>query len=223
MGFNLKPSLLSGIKYSALGIKIRQKQISMFSDLVQFCLISSLCSRVSTYFQTKAPIVEKKRLLFVFPYLQGRSEGTSGVAFDVLMINCKIDFINLFIFNCLISNINLFNCNCLTSNFCFPQNASFTNRRKRLFMDARPYFGILNSFRKMMTCYLRGTNKFWRYRALRTSILKCGFATKGIELTRFVLFEVLEIPQLRSASVQKICGIQVKLWSKKFQCAWLRW
>ena len=44
----------------------------------------------------------------------------------------------------------------------------------------------------MMTSYL----KFLRYRALHKSILKHGFPTKGIELTRFVLFEVLGVPQL---------------------------
>ena len=130
---------------------------------------------------------------------QGRSEGTSTVAFEVLTIYCKTDFINLFIFNCLTSNINLlifkcltsnknlFSFNCLTSNFCFPKNISFANRRKRLFMDARPYFRILNSSRKMMICYLRDTNKFLKYRTLRTSILKCRFPTKGIELTWLVL------------------------------------
>ena len=142
--------------------------------------------------------------------MQGRSESTSSVAFEVLfIINCEIDFINLFtfnyltsninlfLFNCSTSSINLFNFNCLMSNFCFPKNISFANRRKRLFMDACPYFRILNSSRKMMICYLRDTNKFLRYRTLRTSILKCGFPTKGIELTRLVLFEVLEMPQLR--------------------------
>ena len=132
---------------------------------------------------------------------QGSREGTSIVAFKVLITNYQIDFINLFIFNCLTLNINLFIFNCLTSNFCFPKNTSFANRRKRLFMDARPYFRILNSSGKMMTCYLRDTNKFLRYRTLRTSILKCGFPTKGIELTRLVLFEVLEMPQLRGTSV----------------------
>ena len=62
---------------------------------------------------------------------QGRSEGTSSVAFEVLIIKSEIDFINRLIFNCLTSNINLliFNCltlninlfkfNRLTSNFCF--------------------------------------------------------------------------------------------------------
>ena len=40
---------------------------------------------------------------------QGRSEGASSVAFEVLIIKSEIDFINLFIFNCLTSNIQLFN------------------------------------------------------------------------------------------------------------------
>ena len=144
------------------------------------------------------------------------SEGTSSVAFEVLTINSEIDFINLFIFdclrsninlfifNCLTSNINLFNFNCLTSNVCFSENTSFANRRKRLFMVARPYFRILNSSGKMMTCYLRDTNKFLRYRTLRTSILKWGFPAKGTELTRLVLFEVLEMPQLRGTLVWTI-------------------
>ena len=69
---------------------------------------------------------------------QGRSDSTSSVTFEVLIINCHIEFINLFIFNCLKSNINLFIFNCLTSNFCFPKNISFASRRERLFTDARP-------------------------------------------------------------------------------------
>ena len=62
---------------------------------------------------------------------QGCSEGTSSVAFEVLRINCKIDFINLFIFNCLTLNINLLIFNCSTSNFCFPKTISFASRRER--------------------------------------------------------------------------------------------
>ena len=82
--------------------------------------------------------------------LQGRCEGTSKVAFEILIIKPERDFINLFIFNCLMSNINLFifnsftlnrnlfNFNCFTSNFCFPKNIFFARRREWLFMDARP-------------------------------------------------------------------------------------
>ena len=38
-------------------------------------------------------------------------------------------------------------------------------------------------------------NKFLRHRTLCKSILKSIFCTKGIELTQFVLFEVLGVPQ----------------------------
>ena len=111
-----------------------------------------------------------KMEMYVFFYVtQGHNEDTSSVAFEVLIINCKIDFINLFIFNCLTSNIylfifncltsnvNLFNFNCLTPNFCFPKNISLASRRERLFMDTCPWFRVFNSPGKMMTCYLRGT------------------------------------------------------------------
>ena len=54
--------------------------------------------------------------LFTICKMQGRSEGTSSVTFETLIIKSEIDFINLFIFNCLTSNINLFIFNCLTSN-----------------------------------------------------------------------------------------------------------
>ena len=63
-------------------------------------------------------------------------------------------------------------------------------------MDACPQFRILNSPGKMVTCYLQDIKKFLRYRTLCKSILKYGFPTKGIELTRFILFEALGVPQI---------------------------
>ena len=70
--------------------------------------------------------VERLQCIFNRNSSQGRSEGTSSVAFDVLIINCQIEFINLFIFNC------------LRSNFCSPKNISFASRREWLLMNARP-------------------------------------------------------------------------------------
>ena len=140
---------------------------------------------------------------------QGRSEGTSSVTFEVLIMKSEINFINLFIFNCLMSNINLFifNCltsninlfnfNCLTSNFCFPKNLFFASRREGLFMNACPQFWVSNSPGKMMTSYLRDTNNVLRYRTLCTNILKCGSPTKGIELTKGIeRLEFLEHPRV---------------------------
>ena len=46
--------------------------------------------------------------------------GTSNVALEVLIINCKKYFINLFIFKYLASNIKLFIFSCLNSIFFFP-------------------------------------------------------------------------------------------------------
>ena len=46
----------------------------------------------------------------------------------------------------------------------------------------------------MMTCYLQDKNKLLKYRTLCNSILKCGFLTKGVELTWFVIFEILGVP-----------------------------
>ena len=61
-------------------------------------------------------------------------------------------------------------------------------------------YGVMDAHfllnKKLMTCYLRDINKFLRYDTLCKSILKCGILTKSIELTRFVLFEILGVPQL---------------------------
>ena len=67
----------------------------------------------------------------LFRDVQGHSEVTLSVAFAVLIINCQIYFINLFIFNCLALNINFSSSSCVTSNFCFPKIMSFANRRER--------------------------------------------------------------------------------------------
>ena len=132
-------------------------------------------------------------------YKQGRSEGTSSVALEVLIINCQIYFINLFIFNCVTLDIKLFIFKFFNVKFLFSENHVFRKQKRTAvygLMDARPQFRILNSPGKMMTCYLRDINKFLRYRTLCKSILKCGFPTKGMELTRFELFGVLGVPQL---------------------------
>ena len=99
------------------------------------------------------------KILFQWGRTQECREGTSSVAFEVLIMNCEKDFINLCIFNCLTLNINLFIFNFLTSNFCFPKNI-WQAEKNWLFVDLRPYFRILNSLGKMMTCYLQDANTF---------------------------------------------------------------
>ena len=63
--------------------------------------------------------------------MQGRSEGTSNVAFKVLITNCQIYFINSFILHCL----TLFIFKFFDVKFLFSENHSFANRRERLFME----------------------------------------------------------------------------------------
>ena len=120
----------------------------------------------------------------------GRSETTSSVAFEMLIINCQMELINLFIFNC------------LKSNFCFRKNISFARRKELLFMDARASL--------VLDCKLPRENddiifliqrSILKYHTLCTSILKCGLPAKGIKLTRFVLFGVLGVSQLWGISV----------------------
>ena len=72
---------------------------------------------------------------------QERSEGTSSVALEVLIIriNCNIEFINLFIFNCLTPNVNLFTFNYLTSNI--EQNSCIWTRD--ISFEYQTHLGIL--------------------------------------------------------------------------------
>ena len=74
-------------------------------------------------------------------YKQGRSEGTSSVALDVLIINCKICFINLFIFNCLTFDIKLFIFKFFNVKFLFSENHVFRKQKRTAvygFMDTCP-------------------------------------------------------------------------------------
>ena len=141
-------------------------------------------------------------------------------------------FINSFIFNCLSLNIKLFIFKLFDVKFLFSENHVFRKQKRTAVygvMDARPQFRILNSLGKMMTCYLRDINKFLRYRTLCKSILKYGFPTKGIELTRFALFEILlrysKYLSLEALGLdefgrfgRKICKIKLRLWRNYYYC-----
>ena len=131
---------------------------------------------------------------------QGCSKGTWSVAFKVLIINCQIYFINLFIFNCLTLNIILFIFKLFHIKFLFSEKHVFCKQKRAAvygLVDVDPYFWILNSSRKMMTCYLRDINKFLRYCLLCKSILICWFPTKCIKLPQLVL----GIPQFWDTSL----------------------
>ena len=56
--------------------------------------------------------------------IQERSEGISNVAFETLIINCQIYFINFFDFNCLMSN------------FCFLEKIYLSKIKRTFVMKA---------------------------------------------------------------------------------------
>ena len=60
----------------------------------------------------------------------GCSEGNSSVAFKVLIINCQIYFINLFIFNCLTLSTKLFIFKLLDVKFLFSKNRVFGKKKR---------------------------------------------------------------------------------------------
>ena len=93
---------------------------------------------------------------------------------------------------------------------------SFSNRRERIFMDLWTLvlnFGFWSHPGKWWPVIFK-TNKFLRYRTLCKSILTCGFPTKGIELTRFVIIEVPGVPQLWDIAVWIISVGSVKKFAK---------
>ena len=139
---------------------------------------------------TSAPLILRK---------QGCSEGTSSVSFEVLIINCQMYFINLFILNCLTLNIKLFIFKLFGVKYLCPKNHVFRKQNKTAVYGLMDVASLVSDFkltRENDDLLSLDINKFVRYRTLCKSILKCGFLTKGIELTRFVLFQVLGGPKL---------------------------
>ena len=111
----LKFVLLSPLNFSIFSI------LNIFKMLI--CSINVNCYEINPLYIV---LVEPPN----YHRIQGRSEGTSSLAFEVLIVKSEIDFVNLFIFNCLTSNISLFNFNCLSSIFCFPKNIFFSKQKR---------------------------------------------------------------------------------------------
>ena len=76
-------------------------------------------------FKSKNNVMENK-----IESRQGRSEGTSSVAFKILIMNCQIYFISLFIFNCLTLNINVLIFNLFDVPFLFSENNIFCKQKR---------------------------------------------------------------------------------------------
>ena len=140
-----------------------------------------------------------------------RSEGTSSVAFELLIINCQIDFINLFIFNCLTSDIYKFvHIQLFDVKFLFSENHILCKqKRTAVYWRASLVSGFKLIQKNDDLLSLRYKSIF----EVPNRILKWVFPTKGIKLTRFVLFGILRVPQVWGRPRTKICEIQGKLWS----------
>ena len=80
-------------------------------------------------------------LKFVQQRIKRRGKGTSSVAFEVLIINCQIYFINLFIFNCLKLNVKLLIFKLPDVKFLFSENHYFRKQKRTAvygLVDVRP-------------------------------------------------------------------------------------
>ena len=71
--------------------------------------------------------------------MQGRSEGTSSVEFEILIINCQTYFTNLFIFNCLTSNMELFIFKLFDVKFLVSKNHVFRKQKRKA------VYGVMNA------------------------------------------------------------------------------
>ena len=118
----------------------------------------------------------------------------------LILSGAQRGYLNLFIFNCLTLNTKLFIFKLFDVKFLFSENHFFRKQKRTVsdFKLARENDDLLPSRH----------NKFLRYRTMCNSILKCGFPAKGIELARFVLFEILGVLQFwgsrfRPCSVRK--------------------
>ena len=125
---------------------------------------------------------------------QRHSVGISTVAFEVLVFNCQIDFINLFNFNCLTSSINFFIFNCFESNFCFLKNFC---KQKRTTVYERAFLVLDFKFTRENDELLSSRhNQISEVPHPVHEYTKMGIPTKGKELTRFLLFKILGVSQL---------------------------
>ena len=105
-------------------------------------LISIVIHKISIF---RSTILSKSQDLFlmelIFRYKQGRSEGTSSVAFEVLIISCQISFITLFIFNSFQLNIKLLIFKLFDVKFLFTDNYVFRKQKRTTvygLMDTHP-------------------------------------------------------------------------------------
>ena len=109
--------------------------------------------KVACIYNNFLPIISEYQLFSVFKQVVGRVEknnwlelrgvarGTSSLPIEVLVINCQIYFINLFILSCLTLNIKLFIFKLFDIKFLFSKNRAFCKQSRTTvygLFDPRP-------------------------------------------------------------------------------------
>ena len=120
-----------------------------------------------------------------------RNRFYKSIHLQLFNVKCKFVYLQLFNVKYKFILLQLFDVK-----FLFSEEHIFRNQERTVVYG---HVSLVSGFqlnREILTCYIRDTNKFLRSRTLWTNILKCKFQTKGIELTRFELFEAPRGPQL---------------------------
>lgn len=75
--------------------------------------------------------------------------------------------------------------------FCFPKRYIFCRQKRTIFMDAHPYFWLLNSTGKMMACSRHNQIKFWGILCTLLKYTEMSIPHKDIEPWTFNLIHVI--------------------------------
>ena len=117
------------VKYQLLINK--RKRLNFLNDSKAFIEYSNDMDDIYKNIEEPNPNKQRKILIVFYDIIaQGRGESTSSVAFEILIINCQIYFINSFIFNCLKFNIKLFIFKLFDVKFLFSENHVFREQKR---------------------------------------------------------------------------------------------
>ena len=109
----------------------KRKRLNFLNDSKAFIEYSNDMDDIYKNIEESNPNKQRKILIVFYDIIaQGRGESTSSVAFEILIINCQIYFINSFIFNCLKFNIKLFIFKLFDVKFLFSENHVFRKQKR---------------------------------------------------------------------------------------------
>ena len=109
----------------------KRKRLNFLNDSKAFIEYSNDMDDIYKNIEEPNPNKQRKILIVFYDIIaQGRGESTSSVAFEILIINCQIYFINSFIFNCLKFSIKLFIFKLFDVKFLFSENHVFRKQKR---------------------------------------------------------------------------------------------